>query len=166
MCNSKFGFLIFKKTLSIYYIYIYISVRINYLHFGGFALDLWCTYTNLNWSCDLNPSFDWKYSCISKWNYTAVQICIKPWVMPLWLLLGIKGKRMYNSHFSHRNHWTDNLIGQSAEWLDNVTDIFSYSTIGFKISSKWDSFMNWFHLTMRASLGGKQDFKGLIWSKL
>jgi len=82
------------------------------------------------------------------------------------IVTGKKGKRMYNSqHISHCNHWIDNLIGQSAEWLGHATDIFSCSTIRFKLSSKWNTFMNWFNLTMRESLKGKQHFKGLIWSK-
>jgi hypothetical protein len=32
------------------------------------------------------------------------------------IVIGKEGKRVYNSqHFSHCNHWIDNLIGQSAE---------------------------------------------------
>jgi hypothetical protein len=32
------------------------------------------------------------------------------------IIIGKAGKRMYNSqHFSHCNHWLDNLIAQSAE---------------------------------------------------
>jgi len=58
------------------------------------------------------------------------------------IVTGEKGKRMYNSqHFSHCNYWIDNLIGQSAEWLGNATDIFSYNSTGFKHSSKWATFM-------------------------
>ena len=40
-----------------------------------------------------------------------------------------------------------------------MTDISSYNTTGLKLFSKWDTSMNWFHLTTRASLR-EAKFKG------